>query len=65
MVNAKKPPHQEERAKRAGSGGASANHKALIARNLKLVYGEIASEPIPDKMAELLEKLGEAKGRQS
>ncbi|MGE0533050.1 MAG: NepR family anti-sigma factor [Hyphomonadaceae bacterium] len=64
MVNANKPPHEDSKAKKAAAG-SSAHHKALIARNLKLVYGEVASEPIPDQMADLLEQLSEAKGKQS
>lgn len=58
-MSSNKPPHNEDKAK---SGGAStAAHKSMIARNLRLVYGEIASEPVPDKIADLLNQLGDGK----
>ena len=51
----KKPPH-EGSAQRTRKGTAS-NHKALITRNLRLAFGEVASEPVPDRFLELLGKL--------
>ena len=36
---------------------STATHKALITRNLRLVYGEVAGEPIPDKIQQLLRDL--------
>jgi hypothetical protein len=44
---------------------STATHKSLITRNLRLVYGEVASEPVPDKISELLNQLGAAAERQS
>lgn len=49
------------------SGGAakgakpSVGAKALITRNLRLAYDEVASEPIPQHFLDLLNKLDEAK----
>jgi hypothetical protein len=36
---------------------ASATHKALIARNLKAVYGQVASEPVPQHLLDILKQL--------
>lgn len=36
------------------------NHKALITRNLRLAFGEVASEPVPDRFLELLNRLDTA-----
>ncbi len=51
-----------------GAGGsgktASAANKALIARNLRLAYGEVASEPIPKEWMDLLNQIPESKGGQ-
>lgn len=55
MVTKKSPP-------RNGAGGAksaSAANKALIARNLRLAFGEVTSEPIPDEWLALLGKIEE------
>jgi hypothetical protein len=41
----------------------SANHKALITRNLRLAFGEVASEPVPDRFLDLLGKLDTAEGK--
>ncbi len=38
---------------------ASAANKALIARNLRLAFGEVTSEPIPDEWLALLGKIEE------
>lgn len=62
VVSPNKPPSKEDKLK---GGASTAAHKALIARNLRLVYGEVASEPVPDKIADLLEKLSDAKGGSS
>lgn len=50
----------------AGGAGKSASpaSKALIARNLRLAYGEVAGEPIPQEWLELLDKIPEPKGGQ-
>lgn len=41
------------------------NHKALITRNLRLAFGEVASEPVPDRFMDLLEKLDTAEEKRS
>lgn len=61
-VTTKKPPRGEGRSgKSQGASGAASTtpaNKALITRNLRLVYDEIAGERIPDKMLDLLGQLG-------
>lgn len=49
-----------------GQGGSKGgqpgiNAKALITRNLRLAYDEVASEPIPQHFLDLLNQLDEAK----
>ena len=44
---------------------STATHKALITRNLRLVYGEVAGEPVPSRITELLNQLGAAKETRS
>jgi len=54
-------------APRGGAGGGkstSTANKALIARNLRLAFGETASEPLPKEWLDLLEKIDEPKGGQ-
>ena len=36
---------------------ASATHKALIARNLKAVYGQVAGEAVPQHLLDILKQL--------
>lgn len=55
----KKPPEGVKTAK-----GASAASKALITRNLRLAFGEVASEPMPDRFLDLLGKIDEAEKKQ-
>ena len=43
----------------------SATHKALITRNLRLAYGEVASEPIPQRFLDLLQQIGDAEEKAS
>lgn len=38
-------------------GSTSAATKALITRNLRMAFDQIAGEPIPDRMLNLLEEL--------
>ena len=38
-------------------GATSAANKALITRNLRMAFDQIAGEPIPDRMLDLLEEL--------
>lgn len=56
----KKPPPEGVRTTK----GASAASKALITRNLRLAFGEVASEPVPDRFLDLLGKLDEAEKKQ-
>lgn len=39
------------------------NHKALITRNLRLAFGEVASEAVPDRFLELLGQLDNAEDK--
>lgn len=55
LVNSKPP--GGEGSGRAKPGPASATHKALIARNLKAVYGQVASEPVPQSLLDILRPL--------
>ncbi len=43
----------------------SAAHKSLITRNLRLAYGEVASEGVPQRFLELLDKIGDAEDKKS
>jgi len=43
----------------------SATHKGLITRNLRLAYGEVASEPVPQRFLDLLEQIDEGEDDQS
>lgn len=53
----------EERRERPSK--SSPNTKALIARNLKLAYGEVAGEPIPKQMLDLLNAIDDASEKKS
>lgn len=57
------PKAQDGKAKKSSSGSA---HKALITRNLRLAYGEVAAEPLPEEWLDMLRKLddGEQGGGQ-
>jgi hypothetical protein len=59
----KRPPSLE------GSGDklrkTAGAHKALITRNLRLAFGEVASEPVPDRFMDLLERLDGAEEKKS
>jgi hypothetical protein len=57
----KKPPEDGSVAKAAKANASTAAHKALITRNLRLVYGEVAGERVPDRIMELLGQLGDRK----
>jgi len=43
--------------------GASPASKALITRNLRLAFGEVASEPVPDRFLDILGKIDEAEAK--
>lgn len=61
-----KPPQKEEVGAKGPSGRAStATHKALITRNLRLVYGEVAGEQVPDRIMDLLNQLADRKDQKS
>jgi Anti-sigma factor NepR len=45
--------------------GKSATHKGLITRNLRLAYGEVASEPVPERFLELLNQIEDAEDDKS
>lgn len=55
LVSKRTPPSDGS----AGEGrkAPSAAHKALIARNLRLAFGEVASEPTPKRFLDLLDQL--------
>jgi hypothetical protein len=56
----KKPPHEVSAQKPRKTSG---NHKALITRNLRLAFGEVASEPVPDRFLDLLGRIDSAEGK--
>jgi len=56
----KKPP--QDGSGYSQSKPASATHKAMITRNLKLAYGQVASEPVPQRLMDLLGALDEIEG---
>lgn len=60
----KKPPPQDSSAY-GKSHPASATHKALITRNLKLAYGQVASEPVPQRLLDILSALDESEDKKS
>ena len=37
--------------------GKAATHKGLITRNLRLAYGEVAGEPVPKRLLDLLNQI--------
>lgn len=54
LVN--KPPGDDS-GRNKSAKSASPTSKALIARNLKAVYGQVASEPVPDFLLNILKPL--------
>jgi len=49
----------DDAGKRKGKAGT---HKSLITRNLRLAYGEVASETVPQRLLDILNKIdGEEK----
>jgi hypothetical protein len=58
----KKPPHDGSVSQ--PRKGTAATHKALITRNLRLAFGEVASEPVPDRFLDLLAKLDSGEKKQ-
>jgi hypothetical protein len=43
----------------------AATHKGLITRNLRLAYGEVAGEPVPQRFLELLNQIEDPEDDQS
>lgn len=62
VVN-KKPSVEGRGSGRGRPKNSSATHKALITRNLRLAYGEVASEPVPQPLLDILHAL-DAKDKQ-
>lgn len=58
LVSKTPPPEGSKSAK-----GASAASKALITRNLRLAFGEVASEPVPDRFLDILGRIEDAEGK--
>ncbi len=46
--------HSDDSGKRKGK---ASTHKSLITRNLRLAYGEVASESVPKRFLDILDKL--------
>ena len=59
MVSPNKPSKKDGGKKNGGSGGSTSTHKSLITRNLRKAYDEVAGEPIPDRILELLQQIDE------
>jgi hypothetical protein len=55
----KDPKDAEKRKARAAAA------KSLITRNLRLAYGEVASEGVPQRFLDLLNQIGEREEQQS
>lgn len=53
LVTKKSPPPEGGSSRK----GPTADHKALIARNLRMAFGEVASEPVPKHLTDLLDQL--------
>ena len=45
--------------------GKAAANKSLITRNLRLAYGEVTGEGVPDRFKILLDQIGENEGKKS
>lgn len=61
----KKPSPHDSGAGRPKGKASTANHKALITRNLRMAFGEVASEPLPKNMLDLVEKIAAAEEKKS
>ena len=57
----RKPPHSTGNGKPPGR--SSATHKALITRNLKLAFGQVTSEALPERWLELLDQLDKSEDK--
>ncbi|HWA01058.1 MAG TPA: NepR family anti-sigma factor [Caulobacterales bacterium] len=63
LVSPNRPSGKDGKVKKVRSGASTSAHKALIARNLRLVYDEVAGEPVPERILELLAKMDKAEDR--
>lgn len=45
--------------------GKSAAHKSLITRNLRLAYGEVAGEAVPQRFLDLLNQIDNSEDKKS
>lgn len=52
--------HPEDALRRKGKAAAN---KALITRNLRLAYGQVADEDVPQRFLDLLGKVDESEGK--
>ena len=62
-VVGKRPPHSGGSGK--PSGKSSATHKSLITRNLKLAFGPVTNEKLPDRWLELLDQIDSKEDKKS
>jgi len=63
LVTRKTPPKGSAR---NGKGASpSQTTKALITRNLRMAYGEVASEPLPEEWVRLLNQIDGDEGKKS
>lgn len=54
--------HPDDAGKRKGKSAAT---KGLITRNLRLAYGEVAGEGVPQRFLDLLNQIDESGGNKS
>lgn len=45
--------------------GKSAENKSLITRNLRMIYGKVTEEPMPDRFLEILNRIEDGEGKKS
>lgn len=64
LVTKKSPPPSAGGARNGGAASVATN-KALITRNLRLAYGEVASEPLPQAWLELLNRIDDGGDKSS
>jgi hypothetical protein len=64
LVSKKPSPHEGGGGKAKGKA-STAGHKALITRNLRMAFGEVASEPVPQRFLDLLQQIGDAEEKKS
>lgn len=65
LVSKKAPPQDGSDSSFGKTRPASATHKALITRNLKLAYGQVASEPVPQRLTDILSALDSLEDKKS